>query len=558
VIPTVTFASSAGRGSGRKTGRRGDASQGNATLTLRPATRHALVAPLDAFDSPGRRGRRPTLDEVEHRTVSRRRFVVIAAAALVLPVAVLPAHASGAAGSTGGEQDVVLAVEVDVSATDREFVDLVDTAADLAEGAGGELRVSDDNGGEIVSVAVPASQVEAVSAELADTAAAHDVATAAEFSLMRTPRDPQYRRQATYLRQIGMQRAWNRTRGSPDVTIAVVDSGVATGHPDLRGKVVGRYNAVTGGRSVVDRDGHGTAVASIAAAATSNRKGIAGVGWKTSMLAVKVTDAKGDIWGDAVAQGIRWATRRGADVINLSLGSAQDDSFVRSAVSFALSRGVVVVAAVSNEGSSTPIYPAAYPGVLSVGATNGARLATFSDSTGRVAAPGVGLRAAVPGGYARVDGTSFATALVSGQAALVRAVKPRMSSNRVVATITRTSRSIGSGSSAADRVHVFDAVIRARGVARAPRKVSVTPRPRSLVVTWSAPAVEGRQPIAEYRVHVRTAGRSWERAATVSASRTWAVVRRLAPKRSYDVRVVAVNPLGVGVPRTVQGNTPRA
>ena len=401
---------------------------------------------------------------MKDRNVSRRGVVAIAAAALVLPLAVLPAQARDTPGSTADEQDAVVAVEVDAAATDGEVDDLAATAAELAEEVGGEVRLSDDNGGKIVSVAVPESQVDAVAAELAETSAAQDVAAAAQFSLMRTPRDPQYRRQSTYLREIGVQRAWNRTRGSSDVTIAVVDSGVATGHPDLRGKVVGRYNAVTGKRSVADRDGHGTAVASIAAAATSNRKGIAGVGWRTSILAVKVSDRKGAIWGDAVAQGIRWATRRGADVINLSLGSAQNDSFVRSAVRFALKRGVVVVAAVSNSASTTPIYPAAYPGVLSVGATNGALLASFSDPTGRVAAPGVGLRAAVPGGYARVDGTSFATALVSGQAALVRAVKPRMPAKRVVAMITRTTRSIGSGPTAAERVHVFDAVTRARGL----------------------------------------------------------------------------------------------
>ena len=486
----------------------------------------------------------------------RRRLVAITAAALVLPLAGLPAQASDATAPTEDEPDVVVAVEVDSTATDAEVVDLADTASELVEQVGGEVRLSDEDGGQIVSVAVPESQADAVSAELADTPAARDVATPAEFSLMRTPRDPQYARQSAYLRQIGVQRAWNRTRGSAGVTIAVVDSGVATGHPDLRGKVVGRYNAVNGGRSVVDRNGHGTAVASIAAAQTSNRKGIAGVGWRTSILAVKVSDAKGGIWGDAVAQGIRWATRRGADVINLSLGSAQNDSFVRSAVSFAVKRGVVVVAAVSNDGSTTPIYPAAYPGVLSVGATNGSRLASFSDPTGDVAAPGVRLRAAVPGGYARVDGTSFATALVSGQAALVRAVKPRMSSKRVVAMITRTTRSVGSGATEAERVHVFDAVIRARGVARAPRKVSVTPRSRSLAVTWSPPAVEGRQPVAGYRVHMRAVGRTWQRVVTVSSEQTRVVIRRLAPNRRYDVRVTAVNPLGAGVPRSVQGSRP--
>lgn len=516
-----------------------------------------FVAPTGPFSDAARRHGRPTLSQVKCRKAGRRGMVAIVAAALVLPLAGLPASGSDAPGSTADERDVVVAVEVDSAATGNEIVDLAATAAEIAEETGGEVRLSDDDGGQIVSVAVPESQVDVVSAELADTAAAVDVAPAAQFSLMRKPRDPQYARQSSYLREIGVQRAWNRTRGSSDVTIAVVDSGVATGHPDLRGKVVGRYNAVTGTRSVVDRDGHGTAVASIAAAATNNRKGIAGVGWKTSILAVKVSDRKGAIWGDAVAQGIRWATRRGADVINLSLGSAQNDSFVRSAVSFALRRGVVVVAAVSNSGSTTPIYPAAYPGVLSVGATDGPRLASFSDPTGRVAAPGVGLRAAVPGGYARVDGTSFATALVSGQAALVRAAKPRMPGKRVTAMITRTTRPVGSGDSAADRVHVFDAVIRASGVALAPKGVSVMPRSRALAVRWSAPDVEGRQPVMEYVVEIRSPGRSWRRSATLSASRTRTVVRRLVPQRRYDVRVAAVNPLGVGVPRVVHGNRPR-
>jgi subtilisin family serine protease len=485
-------------------------------------------------------------------TYLRRCTIAGAFVALVVStLAVVPATAAGdgptPADPTSGS--AVLAVEVDPSAAASQRAILASTATEVARLTGGAVRNANDP--SVVSVEVPAPSATAVQSALASADAARHVTRSALFTLSRTPNDPQYLRQG-YLGDIALSAAWGRTRGSSATTVAVVDSGLATGHPDIAGKVAGRFNAVDGGRDVRDRVGHGTAVASVAAAATDNDRGIAGVGWRTSILAVKVADDRGAIWGDAVARGIRWATKQGADVINLSLGSPTDDPAVRRAVAFAVDRDVVVAAAVSNSGSTDVPYPAAYPRVIAVGATDGDSLADFSDRGAEVdvAAPGAGIRAAVPGGYAWVDGTSFATAIVSGQAALMRSVRPGMPARRIVGFIDVTARLVGSGDAAVDRVHAYDAVRRVEGTPDRPRDVRATARSRSVVVRWQPPSYEGRAPVSAYRVDVRRVGGSWERAGRVDDANRRYVVRGLLPDRRYDVRVSAVNRFGAGLPGT--------
>ena len=467
------------------------------------------------------------------------------------------APVSSAVGPRGGHEPaatIVLAVDVDQDAGTGAVDDLVDVATDLARNEGGEVRVQGGSAG-LVSIEVPQVSAPAVSAELAAQPAAEDVHLPTEFSLWRKPADPLFRHQRSYLRQISVPRAWNLARGNGSTTIAVVDSGVSATHPDLRGRVTGTYNAVDGSRSVLDRIGHGTSVASVASATTNNRVGIAGVGWRTSILAVKVADASNRIFGDAIAAGIRWAVGQNADVINLSLGASVDDPMVREAVAEAVAAGVVVVAAVSNSGSTKAVYPASYPGVLAVGATQGRRLAPFSDR-GRivdVAAPGVGLRAAVPGGYARVDGTSFAAALVSGQAALVRSVAPGLSPQGVQSAIIGTTRPVGSGARAADRVQVFASVRRAIGTPTAPRSVTVAPRARAVVVRWKPPAAGGRSAVTSYHIELRRAGGKWSRAGVVDERRQRFLISGLRPGTRYQVRVVAHTGNGIAAISKVRG-----
>lgn len=473
-----------------------------------------------------------------------RSALVVLVAVVIVP-ALAPSAASGTEPEPEAQDSTVLAVEV--QEPDQASVDaLVEVVEELAEVHGGEVRVTDDS--TFVSVEVPADAARAVKRELRTQPEADGVVRPAEFSLNGRPDDPRWSRQQDYLGAVGLPRAWRRASGS-GATIAVVDSGVDTTHPDLRGQVVRGYNAVSGGTSVRDDNGHGTAVASVAAAATNNRRGIAGVAGGSDVLAVKVADRRGRIWGDALAAGIRWAVDNGADVVNLSLGSSRDDPLVRKAVADAVDNGVVVVAAVSNRGVTDLPYPAAYPGVLSVGATDGPRLAGFSDRGADVAAPGVRVVAAVPGGYSRATGTSFAAALVSGQAALIRGKKPRMAAERVTGFIESTARTVGAASSTAERVHLFSSVIRAKGVPTRPRGVTVERDPRSWRVAWKEPAHPGPGGVTQYRIDVRTSSAGWREVQRVDGDTLLATLRGLEDGERYRVRVAPINEQGVGAPR---------
>ena len=241
--------------------------------------------------------------------------------------------------------------------------------------------------------------------------------------------------------------AWGRGLGSPDVRIAVVDTGIDAGHPDLAGKVVASAN-FTPSNTTADLSGHGTHVAGIAAASFGNRIGIAGMAPNARLMDVKVlaVGADGQTSGDCadVADGIVWATDHGANVINLSLGAPAPCQAIALAVDYAYSHGALPIAAAGNNGSTALNYPAADAHTLSVAATDaGDRLAGFSNrgaSWVDVAAPGAGIVSTLPTyangqgaiDYGYLSGTSMATPLVSGVAALIWAQMPAAQANREV------------------------------------------------------------------------------------------------------------------------------
>lgn len=252
-------------------------------------------------------------------------------------------------------------------------------------------------------------------------------------------------------------RVWPESRGA-GVLVAVVDSGVDTDHPQLSrpGKVLpGRdFYPPAGGSATFDCESHGTEVASIIAADPVPGVGFHGVAPDARILPVRVTDRELNDQGQTlridpqeIADGIRYAVDQGAGVINLSLAGGADFPAVRDAVGYAVSRDVVVVAAAGNgqqsDTTELPSYPAGYPGVLGVGAIdiNGARTSTsqIGPYVG-IVAPGAGVLAATRvAGQSYVDGTSFATAFVSGVAALVRAAWPQLSSAQVIQRLEATA-----------------------------------------------------------------------------------------------------------------------
>ncbi|HSL01497.1 MAG TPA: S8 family serine peptidase [Rubrobacteraceae bacterium] len=236
------------------------------------------------------------------------------------------------------------------------------------------------------------------------------------------PNDPRFKEQWG-LRKARFDDAWNRTRGR-GAKIAIVDSGAATGHPDLKNRIAAQRdlrNEATP-HSVKDYTGHGTHIAGIAAAATGNRKGVAGSCPRCGLMIAKVIGRDGSAKVSDVAEGIIWSTKNGADVINLSLGSTSKSETRKRAVRYATGRGVVVTAAAGNYDSRQTVYPAAYKGVLGVTATGprDGRVPRYSRGGWvDVAAPGVDILSTVPSGYARKTGTSIASPHVAGLAGLL-------------------------------------------------------------------------------------------------------------------------------------------
>jgi subtilisin family serine protease len=245
-------------------------------------------------------------------------------------------------------------------------------------------------------------------------------------------------------RRVRAQRAWDATRGSSSVVVAVIDTGVAYGHPDLQGLFVPGHDFVNNDADPRDDHGHGTAVAGVIAARTQNHEGQAGMCWKCSVMPVKVLDGNGSGPTSTIAAGIVWAVNHGARVINLSLGGAGTTQALQDAVVFAASKGVVVVAAAGNSGSSTKFYPAAYADALSVAATtSNDNLYDWSNRGAgwvQVAAPGCNVAPLRGGGYGDFCGTSSATPIVSGIAALALSLDPGLGKDSLEQALRRTAR----------------------------------------------------------------------------------------------------------------------
>ncbi|GAA3053084.1 type VII secretion-associated serine protease mycosin [Streptomyces roseofulvus] len=256
--------------------------------------------------------------------------------------------------------------------------------------------------------------------------------------------------------------AWRTTKGE-GITVAVLDTGVDAGHPDLSGSVLPGKDLIGFGAAEGDATWarHGTAMAGIIAGhghGWADDSGVLGIAPGARILPVRVIlegkdkarDKARKTRGTALAQGIRWAADHGADVINLSLGddseSAHADPGEDAAVQYALGKGVSVVASAGNGGEKGDhiSYPAAYPGVIAVTAVDryGTR-ASFSTRRwyATVSAPGVDIVIADPDRkYYEGWGTSAAAAFVSGAVALVRSAHPDLTPAQIKQLLVDTAR----------------------------------------------------------------------------------------------------------------------
>lgn len=284
-----------------------------------------------------------------------------------------------------------------------------------------------------------------------------------DITLATTPNDARIAEQ-TYLSDIGAFDVWSAVTGNPDLTVAILDSGIDLTHPDLEanlwineGEVPGNgtdddgngyiddangynFNAATADNQ--DDKGHGTHGAGVIGAVGNNGIGGAGINWNVNLLPLKITDADGKASLAAAVEAINYAIENHARVINASwvmtLSTPDKVNLLQTAIQDAVSAGIVFVAAAGNNAGqdidATPLYPASLdvPGVVTVAAVDADHvLASFSNigaNSVDLAAPGTGiLSTALGGDFSSSAGTSVATTVVSGAAALMLAQKPSLS-----------------------------------------------------------------------------------------------------------------------------------
>ena len=259
------------------------------------------------------------------------------------------------------------------------------------------------------------------------------------------------------LQNFGLPQVWSKIKGSPNVVVAVVDSGIALNHEDLKNQIWVNSKEIPNNNKDDDKNGfvddthgwnfhsktnnpnddnnHGSHVAGIIGAEGNNKKGIAGVAYGVRLMAIKAIGKDGSGSTSNTVKGILYAANNGAHIINASFGSNNSSASQRDAIEYARKKNILFVAAAGNDGRNTDKkshYPSGYDidNIISVAATDkNKRLASFSNygiKTADIGAPGVGIRSCTKSSYARLNGTSMAAPQVAGAAALLLSENPKM------------------------------------------------------------------------------------------------------------------------------------
>ena len=334
--------------------------------------------------------------------------------------------------------------------------------------------------------------------------------------------------------QLRLPTAWDNTTGDPGVVVAVVDTGILSGHPDLAGQLVDGYDFIRDPDVAADGDGidpdpeetanptepepvafHGTHVAGTVAARGNNGIGVAGVAYSSRLMPLRALGATSGTSYD-VAQAVRYAAglpndsgqlpARPADIINLSLGGEGFSQVAQDLYQEVRDAGILLVASAGNEGTDTPSYPAAYDGVIAVAAVDAQREAAGYSNFGPhidIAAPGGDTSADLTGdgfpdgvlstgrggedfAYTFLQGTSMAAPHVSGMLALMKSINPDLSpadidrllqDGELTSELGAGGRDDRFGYGLANASRAVNAALRSTGVAvEEPREVSASAR----------------------------------------------------------------------------------
>ena len=257
------------------------------------------------------------------------------------------------------------------------------------------------------------------------------------------PNDPQIGSQ-WQVNNINLQGAWAINQGSPNIIVAIIDSGCDLNHEDLKDKYVPGYNFFDNNTNAADVRGHGTAVAGCVAPATNNGIGIAGTAYNCRLMPLRVSDTTGYAYWSTIANALTWAANNGARVANASFAVA-DSSTVQSAARYFNSKGGVFCCSAGNQAtvSVTPNVPE----IIVCGATDsGNNLAGFSNSGSNmdVVAPGVAVYTTNNGGgYGGWSGTSFSSPITAGVCALILSTNSTLTPSQVDSLLKNTATDLG-------------------------------------------------------------------------------------------------------------------
>ena len=267
--------------------------------------------------------------------------------------------------------------------------------------------------------------------------------------------DPFYdHSQYRYLDPMRVPQAWERTTGSADVTVAIVDSGVDLGNAELKPNLRPGRDIVNNDDFPMDDSGRGTQMAGIIAAPGNDGIGSAGIAWHAGVMPVKVLDARGRGTDANIAAGINWAADHGADIILLALAGQPVGSATRAALDHARDQDALVVAAAGDSGTDTPVEPAADEDVLAVTATDREGRFDWQSNWGSwvdLAAPGWDVSSVWSTSVdfpnlsygVGFNGTVPAASLVAGVAALARSARPQDDAAAIRRRLTSTARDVG-------------------------------------------------------------------------------------------------------------------
>lgn len=279
-------------------------------------------------------------------------------------------------------------------------------------------------------------------------------------------------------------KAWDITKGSHDVRIAIIDTGIDYNHPDLKANVdrESGYNFVNNTKDAMDDQGHGTHCAGTIGAVHDNKVGVAGVMSEVTMIPVKFLDSSGSGTLEAAVKSIDYATNLNVDLMSNSWGGGGRSEALYEAIKRASDKGIIFTAAAGNSSSNndaSPSYPASYdvPNVVSVAALTAQNDLAYFSSYGRnsvhIAAPGHNILSTLKGGsYEVMSGTSMATPHVSGVLGLLLAKEGRMSHAQMRERLTMTGvpvAALRSKTQTASRIDAYNLLTDTRPERSGPR-----------------------------------------------------------------------------------------